>query len=82
MDQCLAAVWRLLRLTVERERGVRTSGAYHWLLLSEGGGGLKERGEDEERGWERGCVRKEEGKQGGQMIMSLCACAGACFFHL
>lgn len=62
---------------MERERGVRTSGAYHWLLLSEGGGGLKERGEDEERGWERGCVRKEEGKQGGQMIMSLCVCVPA-----
>ena len=49
LHQCLAVAWRLLRLTVERERERegKTSGTYHWLLLSEGGGGLEERREDE-----------------------------------
>lgn len=45
----------------QRERGAKTSGAYHWLPLSKGGGPGQSR-KDEEGGWERGCVRKEKGK--------------------
>lgn len=65
----------MLRLTVERERvrerGEKTSGAYHWLLLSQGGGGL----EDEERGWEKGCVCV---CRGGREIRSR---DDACFYN-
>ena len=50
----------------ERERGggVKMSGAYHWLLLSEGGGGAG----GEERGWRGGgkedvCVRRKGNKE-------------------
>lgn len=46
---------------MQRERGAQTSGAYHWLLLSEGGGGLKE--ERMKRGDGRECVGRKKGNE-------------------
>lgn len=79
LHQCLAPAWRLLRLTVEREseRGVEHTTGCCWAR--EGGGGLKERGEDEARGWGWVCGL-EEGNHWRQMITSLCVCAG--FYYL